>query len=103
MNGNLVDLMSIRRGHFRYESGYHGEIWLDLDRLFLNPILIAPLAHDLASRLAPSAIEAVVGPLVGGALLAQMIAVELGGNPPTPCLGRPRPTTPYIPSPIVCR
>jgi orotate phosphoribosyltransferase len=78
MNANLFDLMPVRRGHFRYESGYHGEIWLDLDRLFLNPMRIAPLAHDLASRLAPSAIEAVVGPLVGGALLAQMIAVELG-------------------------
>jgi orotate phosphoribosyltransferase len=78
MHANLLDLMPVRRGHFRYESGYHGEIWLDLDRLFLNPIRIAPLAHDLASRLAPSAIEVVVGPLVGGALLAQMIAVELG-------------------------
>jgi orotate phosphoribosyltransferase len=78
MNGNLLDLLSIRRGHYRYESGYHGEIWLDLDRLFLNPIRIAPLAHDLASTIAPNAIEAVVGPLVGGALLAQMIAVELG-------------------------
>ena len=78
MNGNPLDLLSIRRGHFCYESGYHGEIWLDLDRLFLNPIRIAPLAHDLASTIAPNAIEAVVGPLVGGALLAQMIAVELG-------------------------
>ena len=78
MDANLLDLMPIRRGHFRYESGYHGEIWLDLDRLFLNPIRIAPLARDLASRLAPGAVEAVVGPLVGGALLAQMIAVELG-------------------------
>jgi orotate phosphoribosyltransferase len=78
MDANLLDLMPVRRGHFRYESGYHGEIWLDLDRLFLNPSRITPLAHDLASRLAPTAIEAVVGPLVGGALLAQMIAVELG-------------------------
>jgi orotate phosphoribosyltransferase len=78
MGADLLDLLPVRRGHFRYESGYHGEIWLDLDRLFLNPIRISPLAHDLASRLAPSAIEAVVGPLVGGALLAQMIAVDLG-------------------------
>jgi orotate phosphoribosyltransferase len=78
MDAKLLDLIPVRRGHFRYESGYHGEIWLDLDRLFLNPIRIQPLAHNLASRLAPSAIEAIVGPLVGGALLAQMIAVELG-------------------------
>jgi orotate phosphoribosyltransferase len=78
MDRNLLDLMPVRRGHFRYESGYHGEIWLDLDRLFFNPNRIAPSARDLASRLAPSAIDAVVGPLVGGALLAQMIAVELG-------------------------
>jgi orotate phosphoribosyltransferase len=78
MDANPLGLMPVRRGHFRYESGYHGEIWLDLDRLFLNPIRIAPLARDLASRFAPSAIEAVVGPLVGGAFLAQMIAVELG-------------------------
>jgi orotate phosphoribosyltransferase len=78
MDANLLELMPVRRGHFRYESGYHGEIWLDLDRLFFNPIRIAPLARDLASKLAPSGIEGVVGPLVGGALLAQMIAVELG-------------------------
>ena len=51
MDANLLDLIPVRRGHFRYESGYHGEIWLDLDRLFLNPVRIAPLAHDLASRL----------------------------------------------------
>jgi orotate phosphoribosyltransferase len=78
MSASLLDLLPVRRGHFRYESGYHGEIWLDLDRLFLNPVRIAPLAHELAARLAPNAIEAVVGPLVGGALLAHMIAVELG-------------------------
>jgi orotate phosphoribosyltransferase len=34
MESNVLDLLPIRRGHFRFESGYHGEIWLDLDRLF---------------------------------------------------------------------
>lgn len=61
MDANLLDLTPVRLGHFRYESGYHGEIWLDLDRLFLNPFRIAPLARDLASSLAPRAIEPVVG------------------------------------------
>jgi orotate phosphoribosyltransferase len=72
-----VDLLPIRRGHFRFESGYHGEIWLDLDRLFAYPRRIAPLARELAGRLSGHDVEAVVGPLVGGAFLAQMIAAEL--------------------------
>jgi orotate phosphoribosyltransferase len=77
MESNVLDLLPIRRGHFRFESGYHGEIWLDLDRLFANPRRIAPLARELAGRLSEHDVEAVVGPLVGGAFLAQMIAAEL--------------------------
>jgi orotate phosphoribosyltransferase len=73
----LLDLLPIRRGHFRCESGYHGEIWLDLDRLFGNPRRLAPLARELAGRLSGHDVEAIVGPLVGGAFLAQMIAAEL--------------------------
>jgi hypothetical protein len=34
MKAALLDLLEVRRGRFRYESGYHGEIWLNLDRLF---------------------------------------------------------------------
>jgi len=77
MESNVLDLIPIRRGHFRFESGYYGEIWLDLDRLFANPRRIAPSARELAGRLSGRDVEAVVGPLVGGAFLAQMIAAEL--------------------------
>ena len=78
MQANVLDWLPARRGHFRYESGYHGELWLDVDRLFVEPRRIAPLAHELAARLARSEVEAVVGPLVGGALLAHVIATDLG-------------------------
>ena len=77
MQSTVLDLLPIRRGHFRFESGYHGEIWLDLDRLFANPRRIAPLVRELAGRLSGYDVEAVVGPLVGGAFLAQMIATKL--------------------------
>lgn len=77
MESNVLDLLPIRRGHFGFESGYHGEIWLDLDLLFASPRRIAPLAHELADRLSGHDVEAVVGPLVGGAFLAQMIAAKL--------------------------
>jgi len=73
----LVDLIPARRGHFRLESGHHGELWLDLDALFLRPRRLAPHAAQLARRLRPHATEAVCGPLVGGAFVAQLVAAEL--------------------------
>ena len=77
MGSNVLDLLPIRRGHFRFESGYHGEIWLDLDLLFASPRRIAPFVHELSDRLSGHDVEAVVGPLIGGAFLAQMVAAKL--------------------------
>ena len=78
MDLNVLDLMSLRRGHFRFESGHHGEIWLDLARLFFDPSRLAPFVRELAAKLRGEGVEVVVGPLVGGAFLAHMVAVELG-------------------------
>jgi orotate phosphoribosyltransferase len=74
----ILGLMAPRRGHFRYESGHHGDLWLQIARLYLRPDRLRPLARALAARLAPHAVEAVCGPLIEGALLAQMVAEELG-------------------------
>lgn len=77
MEAALLDLLRVQRGHFQFESGHHGNLWLDLDSLFLRPRLLLPFAQELARRLAPYHIEAVVGPLVGGALVAQTVAAEI--------------------------
>lgn len=61
MEAQLLDLVSARRGHFRLESGHHGNLWLDLDSLFLRPALLLPFARELARRLAAHRVEAVVG------------------------------------------
>jgi orotate phosphoribosyltransferase len=74
----LERLLPARRGHFRLESGHHGDLWLDLELLFLHPAEIRPLAEDLAGRLAKHAVEAVCGPLVEGAFVASMVAPVLG-------------------------
>ncbi len=74
----LLARLSGRRGHFRLESGHHGELWFDLERLFVRPRELQPLAAELAARLAGLQPEVVCGPLLGGALLAHMIAGELG-------------------------
>lgn len=73
----LLNLMAARRGHFKLESGHHGDLWLELDRLFLRPNFVRLCAIKLAHRLAKYNAAAVCGPLVGGALIAQTVAAEL--------------------------
>lgn len=70
-------LVAARKGHFLLESGHHGNLWLDLDRLLLRPRLLAPYVTALAARLGPSDVEIVCGPLAGGAFVAQMVAATL--------------------------
>jgi orotate phosphoribosyltransferase len=77
MEEKLLELLPARRGHFVLESGHHGNLWLDLDSLFLRPAGLLPFARDLARRLSGHGIEAAVGPLVGGAFVAEMVAAEL--------------------------
>ena len=74
MTRRLLDLLSSRRGHFRLESGHHGELWLELDALFERPALLAPFLAELGDRLAGHAIDAVCGPVTGGAFVALAIA-----------------------------
>jgi orotate phosphoribosyltransferase len=77
---SLTDLVGARRGHFAYESGHHGDLWLELDALFLHPRRVAPFCAELARRLAPHGAEVVCGPLIGGAFVAQAVATELGAE-----------------------
>src|SRR5262249_39710039 len=65
-------------GHFLFESGHHGDLWLDLELLCLRPEPVRRLAERVAERLAPYAVDAVCGPLVEGAFVALMAAEALG-------------------------
>ncbi len=78
MPTSLIELLAARRGHFKLESGYHGDVWMDLEPLFQQPGRLQPFTADLSARLGRHGLEAVCGPLVGGAFLAQLIALELG-------------------------
>ena len=73
----LLNLLRTRKGHFQLESGHHGNLWLDLDLLFLCPKDIQPFVSELAHMISSFAIDAVCGPMVGGALIAQTIAAAL--------------------------
>ncbi|HEX3814307.1 MAG TPA: phosphoribosyltransferase family protein [Mycobacteriales bacterium] len=73
----VLPLMHGRSGHFRLESGHHGDLRLDPDAVFVRPTRLLPLVRTLADRLARHRIDLVCGPLTGGAFLAQLIAAEL--------------------------
>src|SRR4051794_29767219 len=77
---DFLALVHGRRGHFRMESGYHADLWLDLDALFGRPRLIAPFVARLGDRLRHYEVDFVCGPLLGGALLAQSLATALGAE-----------------------
>jgi orotate phosphoribosyltransferase len=76
MSGDLMSLLGARRGHFRFESGHHGELWLDLDLLFRRPARLLPYVCELAGLLEPYDAEVICGPLTGGAFVASLVAAE---------------------------
>jgi len=72
--------VAAERGHFRYESGHHGDLWLDLDRLLIDAGRTRALASALAERAVACRPEVVCGPLTGGAFVAQLVAAEIGAG-----------------------
>jgi orotate phosphoribosyltransferase len=80
MPADLLTLLNGRHGHFRMESGYHSEWWFNLDQLFEteNRVRLQPFVDELARRLAAHRLDAVCGPMTGGAKLADMIGAALG-------------------------
>src|SRR5260370_25994305 len=69
--------MARRSGHFRFESGHHGDRWLEPDLLLQRPTTLRPFAVALAQHLLRrQRFEVVGGPLTGGAFLAQMVAEQ---------------------------
>lgn len=78
MTGDVLDALPARRGHFLLESGFHTDLWLTLDGMFVDTRALAPPVSALADRLRPHAPTAVCGPLLGGAFVAQAVATVLG-------------------------
>ena len=74
---DVLSWLSARKGHFLLESGYHGELWLDLEVLCLHPKQVQSLGSELAERLRSFAVEVIGGPLVEGAFIGLFVATEL--------------------------
>jgi orotate phosphoribosyltransferase len=75
---DFLSFVGGRRGHFRLESGHHGDLWLELETLCLDSRRIQPFAARLAAKLAPHKVDVICGPLVEGAYIALLVSIELG-------------------------
>lgn len=78
MTNEELTAFPTRSGHFLLESGMHADEWSDLAGLFVDSRAIEPSVAMLADRLRGLDVQAVCGPLVGGAFLAQLLAQALG-------------------------
>lgn len=61
MHEGLLELLSSRKGHFKLESGHHGELWFELGALFLRPNRLRRFTAELGRRLSRYDLEAVCG------------------------------------------
>jgi orotate phosphoribosyltransferase len=73
----MTPSLGARDGHFVLESGMHTDRWFDLDALFCDPSAAAAEIERLAGLLKPYAPDAICGPMIGGALLAQAVATRM--------------------------
>ena len=78
MKDNLLSFVRGRQGHFRLESGHHGDLWFQLETLCLHSREIRPFAARLTAQLVQHRVEVVCGPLVEGAFVALLVSLELG-------------------------
>ena len=65
------------RGHFRYESGHHGDLWLDLELFCRQPTSIEPLVASMSTICRRHRPDAVCGPMAEGAFVALLVASKL--------------------------
>src|SRR5258708_13163826 len=77
----LMELMkqtgTLQHGHFVLSSGRHSDEYWEKFRLLEWPRVTEQLCREIALRYEGLAIEAVIGPTTGGALLAQEVARQL--------------------------
>lgn len=81
--GQLLELGVVLEGHFDFGNGYHGTTYLTAHPLLDNPFQIMKFAGELQSLLTSDVqeeVDIVVGPITGGALLANDLAILIDGQ-----------------------
>lgn len=68
----------MQKGHFLLTSGRHSDTYMQCARLFEYPKYSKQIAIDIANAFANDQIDLVVGPAIGGIILAYEVSKQLG-------------------------
>lgn len=71
---------ALLEGHFQLRSGKHSSIFLQSAAVLQYPEYAAALCGELANRVRVEAIDVVIGPAIGGVIMAYEMASKLGAK-----------------------
>jgi orotate phosphoribosyltransferase len=76
----LTETGALQEGHFLLSSGLHSDVYVQCALLLSHPPLAERVGGDLAERWqkAGAAVDVVIGPALGGVILAHEVARALG-------------------------
>jgi orotate phosphoribosyltransferase len=77
LQDELMSLVRAQSGHFVHESGYHSDVWWDLEALCRRPAALLPYVNALATQVKEYNPDVVCGALVEGAFVALLAACNL--------------------------
>ena len=72
------DCQALLSGHFLLSSGRHSDAYLEKFRIFEKPQLHSKLITELLNRFDSISIDTVIGPALGGIIMASEAARQLG-------------------------
>ena len=69
---------AILKGHFKLTSGVHSNAYIQCAQVMQYPGFIQNLCNELGKRFKDDRIEVIVGPAIGGIIMAHVMALALG-------------------------
>lgn len=76
----LSDAGALLSGHFKLTSGRHSDRYVEKIRLLYRPDLVSAICREFAQRFARLDVDVVIGPAMGGIVLAYELARQTGRN-----------------------
>jgi orotate phosphoribosyltransferase len=81
-NADILNIFNrtgvLQEGHFRLTSGYHSSQYMQCAQLLQYPVEAGLLCNEIAARFKGEGVDVVMGPAVGGIIVAYEIARAIG-------------------------